>query len=68
MIKFFTLGIILLYLYSCHSSDYYNSDAYKIKKRQEVSYEMFKKTHQVRNKCSGRKRVARSRKRKQYYN
>lgn len=40
-------------LTSCiHSKDYYMSDKYKIKQRQKESYEMFKRTHEVRKKCS----------------
>ena len=62
--------IFLVFLLgSCfHSRDYYNSDKYKIKQRQDRSMEMFEMTHRVRKKSSNRLRSTPGGKRgKRYY-
>ncbi len=43
------------------------SDKYKIKQRQKESYEMFKRTHEVRKKCSTKRQTYKPRRKKQYY-
>jgi hypothetical protein len=48
------------------NKDYYNSDEYKIKQRQEESLDMFKKTHKVRKKCS-KKYNYKAKRKKRYY-
>lgn len=53
---------------SCiHSKDYYNSDRYKIKMRQEESLRMMEKTHDVRRKCSPRMRKSKGKRKHRYY-
>jgi len=61
--------IIVWFIFvSCiHSKDYYNSDKYKIKMRQEESLKMMEKTHDVRRKCSPRSRKSKGRRKHQYY-
>ncbi len=62
------LIIILFVLTSCyHSKDYYHSDEYKIKQRQKESYKMYKKTQEVRQKCSPKFNRPKNRRRKHYY-
>lgn len=61
--------LIMLFITSCHSADYYHSDAYKIKQRQDQSMKMFHETHAVRKRCSSkRKQPRRSKRRNAYYN
>lgn len=62
------LGLMLILTSCFHSRDYYNSDKYKIKQRQEESYRMFEKTHEVRRKCSSKRQKIKPRRKKQYYN
>jgi hypothetical protein len=50
-----------------HSKDYYQSDDYKIKQRQKDSYKMYKKTQEVREKCSPKFKRPKNRRRKHYY-
>lgn len=62
------LAAILLILTGCASADYYHSDRYKIKQRQEESMRMFEETHVARKKCAPRKgRPRSSRRRRKYY-
>lgn len=61
------LGLMLILTSCFHSKDYYMSDKYKIKQRQEESYRMFKETHKVRRKCSTKRQRVRHRRKKQYY-
>jgi len=59
--------LILIINNSCSlNKDYYNSDEYKIKQRQEESLDMFKKTHKVRKKCS-KKYNYKVKRKKRYY-
>ena len=63
--------IILLFILisSCSkfNNDYYTSKQYKIKQRQEETFKMFDKTHDVRRKCAPRVKKHRSKRKKQYY-
>ncbi len=62
------LFFLLLLVTSCmHSKDYYQSDDYKIKQRQKDSYKMYKKTQEVREKCSPKFKRPKNRRRKHYY-
>jgi len=58
---------ILLLMASCRGVDYYHSDAYKIKQRQEQAMQMFHQTRAVRKQCSTRRDRPRKPRRKNAY-
>lgn len=68
-IRIFIPLTILLNFNSCSvHSNYNDSDKYEIKQRKKQSLDMFKKTHEVRRKCSKGKNKSNGIFRKFYYN
>lgn len=54
--KMIKIILIFILITGCASTDYYQSKQYKIKQRKKESEEMFERMHDVRQKCSPRKR------------
>jgi len=59
--------LFVLLLTGCASTEYYQSDEYKIKMRHKQSRDMFEETHRVRKKCSPRRNRPGRAHRKRYY-